>query len=454
MLPYGASVTDAPDPTPEPARGPGPAAHARLARRLGLRDAVAIGLAAMIGAGVFAVWAPAAQAAGGWLLAGLAIAAFVAFANAGSTAQLAVRYPEAGGAYRYGRERLGAWPGFLAGWGFVIGKTASCAAMALTAAAYLVPAAWQKPVAVAAVVVLVGVNVLGVTRTARVASIIVSAVLGALVAVVAAGFATVAGAGWGVGAFPAESGLQSTDAAAGGLGPYGVLQAAALIFFAFAGYARIATLGEEVRDPRRTIPRAIAIAFAIVVVVYSAVGAAALGALGPVSLAASPAPLVDVVASAGWPWAEPVVRAAAGVAALGSLIALIAGIGRTGLAMARDGELPHPLTRVHPRFGVPHVAELTVGAAVIVLVLVADLRGAIGFSSFGVLLYYLVANWSALTQPAAERLVPRWLSWAGAIGCVVLVVTLPIASIVAGVAVVAVGAAVRGIRLATARRRA
>lgn len=454
MLPYGASVTDAPDPTPEPAPGPAQAPHTRLARRLGLRDAVAIGLAAMIGAGVFAVWAPAAQAAGGWLLAGLAIAAFVAFANAGSTAQLAVRYPEAGGAYRYGRERLGAWPGFLAGWGFVIGKTASCAAMALTAAAYLVPAAWQKPVAVAAVVVLVGVNVLGVTRTARVASIIVSAVLGVLVAVVAAGFATVAGAGWGVGAFPAESGLQSTDAAAGGLGPYGVLQAAALIFFAFAGYARIATLGEEVRDPRRTIPRAIAIAFAIVVVVYSAVGAAALGALGPVSLAASPAPLVDVVASAGWPWAEPVVRAAAGVAALGSLIALIAGVGRTGLAMARDGELPHPLTRVHPRFGVPHVAELTVGAAVIVLVLVADLRGAIGFSSFGVLLYYLVANWSALTQPAAERLVPRWLSWAGAIGCVVLVVTLPIASIVAGVAVFAVGAAVRGIRLATARRRA
>ena len=161
-----------------------PPAHDRLARRLGLRDAVAIGLAAMIGAGVFAVWAPAAQAAGSWLLAGLAIAAFVAFANAGSTAQLAVRYPEAGGAYRYGRERLGPWPGFLAGWGFVIGKTASCAAMAITAAAYLVPAPWQRPVAVAAVVVLVGVNVLGVTRTARVATVIVLAVVAVLAVVV------------------------------------------------------------------------------------------------------------------------------------------------------------------------------------------------------------------------------------------------------------------------------
>jgi APA family basic amino acid/polyamine antiporter len=446
-------VTDAaPESTPEPVPGPSP--HPRLARRLGLRDAVAIGLAAMIGAGVFAVWAPAAQAAGGWLLAGLAIAAFVAFANAGSTAQLAVRYPEAGGAYRFGRERLGEWPGFFAGWGFVVGKTASCAAMAITAAAYLVPGPWQKPVAVGAVVVLVGINVLGVTRTARVASVIVSAVIVVLAGVVAAGFATVAGAGWGAGAASATESLQSTDAAAG-LGPvYGVLQAAALIFFAFAGYARIATLGEEVREPRRTIPRAIGIAFAIVVVVYAAVGAAALGALGPVSLASSTAPLVDVVAVAGWLWAEPVVRAAAGVAALGSLLALIAGIGRTSLAMARDGELPHPLTRVHARFGVPHVAELTVGLAVIVLVLVADLRGAIGFSSFGVLLYYLVANWSALTQPAAERLVPRWLSWSGAIGCVVLVVTLPPVSIVAGVAVFAVGAAVRGIRLRVARQRA
>ncbi|KRE21185.1 APC family permease [Agromyces sp. Soil535] len=425
-------------------------AHDRLARRLGLRDAVAIGLAAMIGAGVFAVWAPAAQAAGAWLLAGLAIAAFVAFANAGSTAQLAARYPEAGGAYRYGRERLGAWPGFLAGWGFVIGKTASCAAMAITASAYLVPAAWQRPVAVGAVVALVGVNVLGVTRTARVASVIVSAVIAVLLVVVAAGIAALAGPG------PASAGLGTTDAAGAAPvdGPYGVLQAGALVFFAFAGYARIATLGEEVKDPARTIPRAIAISFGIVVLLYAAVGTAALGALGPDRLAASTAPLVDVVGVAGWSWAEPVVRIAGGVAALGSLLALIAGVGRTSLAMARDGELPRALTRVHPRFGVPHVAELTVGVAIVALVLVADLRGAIGFSSFGVLLYYLVANASALTQQRAERLVPRWLSWAGAIGCVVLVATLPPVSIVAGVAVLAAGVIVRAVRVALQRRRA
>jgi basic amino acid/polyamine antiporter, APA family len=426
--------------------------HDRLARRLGLGDAVAIGLAAMIGAGVFAVWAPAAQAAGAGLLIGLAVAAFVAFANAGSTAQLAVQYPESGGAYRYGRERLGPWPGFLAGWSFVIGKTASCAAMAITAAAYLAPADWQRPVAVAAVVVLVGVNLLGVTRTARVGAAIVTAVLIVLAIVVVAGIVVATTGAAAFAATSADTGTPDPVPALGG-GLYGILQSAALIFFAFAGYARIATLGEEVRHPARTIPRAIGIAFLVVVVVYGAVGTAAILSLGPQRLAASAAPLADVVAAAGWVWAEPVVRVAAGVAALGSLLVLIAGIARTGLAMARDGELPRPLAAVHPRSKVPHVAELAAGVAIIALVLVTDLRGAIGFSSFGVLLYYLVANLSAVTQARVERRIPRWLSIAGAVGCLVLVVTLPLPSIVAGVIVLAVGAVYRLVTHAVRSRR-
>ena len=429
-----------------------PAPHDRLARRLGLADAVAIGLAAMIGAGVFAVWAPAAQAAGAGLLVGLAIAAFVALANAASTAQLAVRYPESGGAYRYGRERLGEWPGFLAGWGFVVGKTASCAAMALTAAAYLVPGAWQRPVAVAVVVVLVGVNLLGVTRTARVGAVIVAVVLAVLLVVVVGGFvaaSTNTDAGAAFGPIDGDS-LMPPTAPGLTVTAYGILQSAALMFFAFAGYARIATLGEEVREPSRTIPRAIGIAFAIVITVYVAVGSAALVALGPQLLAASGAPLADVVAAAGWSWAEPVVRAAAGVAALGSLLVLISGIARTELAMARDRELPARLAAVHPRTTTPFVAELVTGAAILVLVLTVDLREAIGFSSFGVLCYYLIANLSAITQPTAERRVPRALSVAGAIGCVVLVATLPPFSIGIGLAVFAAGALgrliVRGVR--------
>ena len=415
-----------------------------LARRLGLRDAIAIGLASMIGAGVFAVWNPAAQAAGAWLLAGLAVAAFVAYANASSTGQLAARYPESGGAYRYGRERLGAWPGFLAGWGFVVGKTASCAAMAMTAADYLVPSEWERPVAVLAVVVLAGVNLLGITRTARAATLIVIAVLAVLALVLAAGATHLLQDGIGP---------QQADGAPD-VGWYGVLQSAGLLFFAFAGYARIATLGEEVRDPARTIPRAIAIALGIVVVIYAALAVVLLLVLGPGSLAASvDAPLADLVVVSGWAWAAPVVQVGAAIAALGALLALIAGIGRTALAMARDRELPAALATVHPRAHVPWVAEVVVAVAIVVLVLVADLRGAIGFSSFGVLVYYLIANLSAVTQPREERRVPRWLSIAGAVGCLVLVATLPVEAVVGGLVVFAVGALVRLVVLALRRRR-
>jgi APA family basic amino acid/polyamine antiporter len=415
-----------------------------LARRLTLGGAVAIGLASMIGAGVFAAFVPAAAAAGDWLLLGLAIAAFVAFANASSTGQLAARYPESGGAYRFGRIRLGEWPGFVAGWGFVVGKTASCAAMAMTAADYLVPTAWERPVAIAAVLVLAGVNLLGITRTARTATAIVTIVLAVLALVVIAGLTIV---GRGDGGFGMD--VPGFDAG----GAYGVLQSAGLLFFAFAGYARVATLGEEVRDPARTIPRAIAISLGIVVGVYAVVGVVLLATLGAPGLARSDSPLASVVVLAGWAWAEPVVLVGAALAALGALLALIAGIGRTALAMARDRELPVALATVHPRFQVPWVAEVLVALAVVVLILVADLRGAIGFSSFGVLVYYLIANLAASSQPVGDRRVPRALSVAGAIGCVVLVVTLPLPSILGGVAVFAVGAVVRLLVLARRRRR-
>ncbi|GAA1786243.1 APC family permease [Agromyces lapidis] len=404
-----------------------------------MRDAVVIGLAAMIGAGVFTVFAPAAAAAGGGLVIGLAIAGFVAFANASSTAQLAARYPESGGAYRYGRERLGAWPGFLAGWGFVIGKTASCAAMAMTFAAYLAPSEWQRPLAAAAVIALAAVNLRGITRTARAAAIIVGFVVLVLLLVIAAGSGALVQRG-----IPLDGLLDS--------GWTGVLQSAGLLFFAFAGYARIATLGEEVRDPARTIPKAIWIAFACALALYALVALVLLATLGAPALAGSTAPLVDLVETAGWPAAAPLVRLAAAVAALGALLALLAGIGRTALAMARDGELPHPLAAVHPRTRVPHVAEIVVAVAIVALVLTVDLREAIGFSSFGVLGYYLVANLAALTQPAGERRVPRALSAAGAIGCLVLVATLPPVSIIAGLVVVALGVCWRLITIARRRR--
>jgi basic amino acid/polyamine antiporter, APA family len=411
-----------------------------LARRLGTVDAVVIGLGSMIGAGVFSALAPAAAVAGTGLLIGLGIAAVVAYCNATASAQLAARYPTSGGTYVYGRERLGDWWGFLAGWGFVIGKTASCAAMALTFAAYAVPPTWQRPAAVAAVLALAAVNYLGVTRTARLTRIIVAVVLLTLAVVVAAGL---------LGGDSDPSHL--TDGVGGRPGLYGVLQSAGLLFFAFAGYARIATMGEEVRDPQHTIPRAIVVALAIAVSLYLIVAVSALLALGPNRLATSRAPLADTVAAGGWAWATRFVVLGGAAAALGALLALVAGVGRTALAMAREGDLPRWLAAVHPRYWVPHRAEMALAVIVSLLVLTVDLRGAIGFSSFGVLLYYLIANLAAVTQPLEQRRFPRWLQVLGATGCIVLVTTLPWQAIVAGLAVYAVGVGCRAIGVTISR---
>ena len=396
-------------------------AQPTLARRLGTFDAVVIGLGSMIGAGVFSAFAPAAAAAGSGLLVGLALAAAVAYCNAVASAQLAAQYPTSGGTYVYGRERLGEWWGFLAGWGFVIGKTASCAAMALTFAAYAVPGPdWlERPVAVMAVLALTAVNLRGITRTAGLTRILVGVSLAALAVVVGA----ILGSGTG------DSGnltLELPD------GYYGVLQSAGLLFFAFAGYARIATLGEEVRDPERTIPRAIPLALGMTVAIYGLVAVAALLALGADALASSSKPLVSAVEAVDADWAVPLVGVGAAVASLGALLALIAGIGRTTLAMAREGDLPRWLAAVHPRYHVPDHAELAVAAAVTVLVLTTDLRGAIAFSSFGVLTYYAIANASAWTQRGEWRRWPRALNAIGLVGCVTLVATLPVSAVAAG----------------------
>jgi APA family basic amino acid/polyamine antiporter len=410
------------------------APRAELARRLGLGDAVFIGLGSMIGAGVFAAYSPAARAAGTGLLVGLAVAAIVAYCNATSSAQLAAAYPRAGGTYLYGRELLGQWWGYLAGWGFMVGKTASCAAMALTFAAYAAPDGWLRPVAAAVVVVLALVNCAGVTRTALLTKLLVSLVLVSLVVAAVACFR---------GGSSAElSGWTSPEH-----GLYGVLQSAGLLFFAFAGYARIATLGEEVREPERVIPRAIVLALAGAVVLYAVVAVAVLSVLGGAGTAASAAPVADAVRATSSSAVVGVVRVGAALASAGALLALIAGLGRTGLAMARERDLPGWLDAVHPRFRVPHRAELTVAAIVVVLVLTTDLRGAIGFSSFGVLLYYFVANASAYRQSSDERRFPRWLQLLGCAGCLVLVASLPWESVVAGIAVFAVGVVVRWTRL-------
>jgi APA family basic amino acid/polyamine antiporter len=396
-----------------------------LARRLTTFDAIVVGLGSMIGAGVFAAVGPAAAVAGTWLLAGLVVAGLVAFANATSSAELAAIYPESGGTYVYARERLGSYWGFIAGWSFVIGKTASLAAMALTFGTYVHPP-MARPLGIAAVTALTAVNYRGVEKTARLAKVIVAVVLVALAFVVAGS----------LGGGQATLANLRAEAPSGALG---VLQSAGLLFFAFAGYARIATLGEEVRDPERTIPRAIPIALSITLAVYVLVMGSALAAIGHQELAGARAPLTAALEAGRWSRLAPVVRIGAAIASLGVLLSLLAGVGRTAFAMARRRELPGFIDAVHDRYRTPHRAETAVGIIVCVVVLVADLREAIGFSSFAVLTYYALANVSALTLLKPQRRWPRPLAALGVVGCVLLAVTLPLEAVIGGAALLTIG---------------
>jgi APA family basic amino acid/polyamine antiporter len=401
-----------------------------LQRRLGLGDAVVMGLGSMVGAGVFVAFSPAAAVAGGALLWALALAGAIAYCNAMSSARLAARYPESGGSYVYGRERLGPPWGFAAGWAFIAGKTASAAAMALTVGTYLWPGA-AVPLALLTIGCLTALNYRGVHKSAVATRVIVAVVVGVLALFIAACLLAPPQATRVVGAGVAGQGLS------------GVLAAAGFLFFAFAGYARIATLGEEVRRPEQTIPRAITVSLLITLVIYGLVAWTLLHVLGAEWLAGRASPLADAAEISGWPWSAAIVRVGAGVAATGSLLALILGISRTVLAMSRDGFLHHSLSAVHTAYHVPHRAEVAVGLVVGAIVAVTDIRQAIGFSSFCVLVYYGIANASAWTLGGGAA---RTTAALGLLGCAVVAVMLPPSSVLAGLAVLAAGGVVWLIR--------
>jgi len=409
-----------------------------LERHLGTGRAIIVGLAAMVGAGVFYVWAPASAAAGTGLLIGLVLAGVVASLNALSSAQLAMAYPVSGGAYAFGRATLGPWWGFSAGWLFLAGKTASAGAIALIAGSYLWPEQ-ARAVAVAAVVVLGAVNMAGIRSTAGVSAAIVFTVLGGLLVVFAA-----------IGVGGSLSGAHLDLARLTDAGWYGILQSAGLLFFSFAGYARMATLGEEVRDPRRTLPRAIITALSITLVIYAVIGVLCVTILGPVALASSTSPLADVLGGQE-PWTG-LARAVAGIACLGSLIGILAGLSRTGLAMARERDLPGPLSLISERTHAPVVAEAAVGIAAIAGILLLDPARLVGFSACAVLVYYAIAHLSALRQRPADRWLPRAIQHVGVAGCLLLAVTLPLPGVLAAAVWLAVGLLARFVRLALAAR--
>ncbi len=394
-------------------------------RRLGTADAVVLGLAAMLGTGVFAVWTPAAAAAGRWLPLAVVLAGIVAVCNATSTADLAAAHPQSGGGYVYGSARLCPGAGRLAGVAFLVGKCASAGAAAAVFGTYVLPSA-PLLAALLAVAAATALNIAGIRWTARGAYALVGGTLAVLLVVV--------GVGLSGGGGPVNSPTLTpvvVDA-----GPAGVATAAGLVFFAFAGYARVATLGGEVRDPQRTIPRAVALALGITLVVYLLVAGALLVGLGPDRLAREMSPLAALVDAWAAPGLGVIVRVGAAVAAGSALLSVLVAISRTAQAMARGRDLPGCLMRSGPR-GTPWPADLLGGAIAAAIAALAGPAAAIALSACSVLVYYGVVNVTALRLYAHRR--RRWVAASGVLLCVLLAVLLPLPQVLITAAALAVG---------------
>lgn len=430
-------------PEKEPESGPGGVAASPLPRVVGLPGAVLLGLGSMVGTGVFVSIGYGAALAGPAAVLAIALAAVLATLNGLSSAQLAASHPVSGGTYEYGYRYLNPQLGFVAGWTFLCAKTASAATAALGLAGYLLSAfgvtaaVWPLLLALAAVFVVTRLVLSGLRRSNAVNTVIVSMTLAALALFVirALPVAVASGSAHFVPFFIASE--------PGSSPAKGVLHATALLFVAFTGYGRIATLGEEVREPRRTIPRAIVLALLASMALYVAVGAAAIGAVGAPRFAEATreagAPLEVIAYELGLPWARWALAIGAATAMLGVLLNLILGVSRVLLAMGRRGDMPASFAALDREGKTPSTAVILTGMVIAALVLLGNMRVIWSFSAFTVLVYYAVTNLAALRLPPAERRYPRWIAALGLSGCLFLAFWVERSIWASGLAITGVG---------------
>lgn len=404
-----------------------PPQTAALRRELGLPEAIGLGLGAIFGAGIFVVTGVAAGVAGPAFLVSLAMAGAAATCNGLSAAQLAARYPQSGGTYEYGYRLLHPAAGFAAGWMFLASKLAAAGTVALGFGHYtasLLPAVPPVVAAAAAVISVTLANVIGIQKTGRLNLMIVVLTLASLACFI----------GFGAGSVRTANFLPWA--------PHGwraVVEASALLFFAYTGYARLATLGEEVRDPETTIPKAIVASLWIALLVYLAVGAVAVGTVGAPALAETRAPLERAAASFAFPGLNRVMVAGAATAMLGVLLSQVLGISRMMLAMSRRGDLPAFLAHVDPRRGLPLRAVGITGSIALLLAVTGRLEPVLAAAAFTILIYYTLTNLAALRLPAHDRRYPPWVAWCGLLACLLMAGSLAPVTIASGLALLLAG---------------
>lgn len=412
-----------------------------LKPQLGMFDAVSTGLAAILGAGIFAVIAPAAGITGSSLLISLAIAAFVALCNALSSAELAAVLPRTGGTYEFGRRMLGPWWGYSAGWMFLTANTVGPGVIALAFGGYLqavVPAIPSRTAAVLVVLVMTSLNAAGIRRSVKVTDVLVVISVFSLLAVVLIGL-------------PGSSVSRLSPVAPGGLG--GVLEATALLFFAYTGYSRIATLVEEVKNPRHTIPRATVIALGSATLLYLLVGFTALSVLGPSGVSHSSSPLEATMKAVGSGVGIVIVAGGALLTTFNEGLSDLLGVSRVAFAMARQSDIPRGFSVLGKEKN-PWRSVVLVGAVAMSVAAFAPFDVAVAVSSFGTLLYYIVANLSALRLKAEQRMFPRAVSVAGLVGCAALAFALAPLDVAVGLTILLAGLALRAVRVSVSDQRA
>ena len=396
-------------------------------------EAIATGLAAILGAGIFAIIAPAAGLAGPAILVSFCIAAFVALCNALSSVQLAAAFPRSGGTYEFGRRMLGERWGYIAGWMFLVANTVGPGVSALAFGSYL-HAVWpvipERIAAIAIAAVIIALDAGGIRRSVRITSVIVVLSIASLLAVAVIGL-------------PSAHISNFSPFAPGGV--IGVLQATGLLFFAYTGYSRIATLVEEVRNPKRTIPRASVIALGTVSILYLFVAGTAIAVLGASGVASSSSPLEAMMIAVGAGFGVALVAGGALLTTFNEGLSDLLGVSRVAFAMGRERDLPQGLAKMGEDKN-PWRSVIFVGAIALVVAAFAPLETAVAVSSFGTLLYYSITNVSALKLPVAQRSFPRVLAGAGLVGCLGLAFLLPIEYVIIGLVILAVGLAFRVVR--------
>jgi APA family basic amino acid/polyamine antiporter len=402
-----------------------------LLRSLTLKDAVGVGLGAIIGAGIFVVTGIAAGVSGPAFLVGLLIAGIIATFNALSSAQLASKYPLSGGTYEYGYILINPAFGFSAGWMFLVSKLAGAGFVAIGFGSYfyqVIPIASPIAFSVLAVIFLTAANYFGVKKAGVLNLVIVTITLLSLIYFAFSGIS--------------EVNFENFKPFAP-FGISGIAEAAALLFFAFTGYGRIATLAEEVVNPKKTIPKAIIVTIVTAILLYSVISVVAIGVIGTETMAGSTSPLQVAADALNSPAISSIITIGASTAMLGVLLSQILGISRVMLAMGRRSDLPPFFKRIHKRYRVPHIGILITGFIILLLTLIGSFEFIVRAATFTILLYYSITNIAAIKQPKKDRMYGRLIPILGLIGCLAMSVSLPLIVIFSGIGLLLAGFVMR-----------